>query len=105
MKNTLFLISLVISSCLSHKVGGKVEHEGKVSGETQVVIKIDISGCMELSTDEAKLECINALVDVLSEINESAVIAACVQEHPDSISECFSGTKEEVKTHFSVQNQ
>lgn len=90
------LMCIALSGCLGHRVSGKVEHKVTTEGTTEVVIRIDISGCMVLETDEAKLECIRAVLETFKEVNESAKTIACVQSNTNEPAKCFEGDAEEI---------
>ena len=91
----ILLISMILSGCFSGKVGGTVHHEGNVDGTVEVVVRIDVSACMDFERSEDKLECIRALVETFRELNKTAQTVACYKAHPEDPEKCVTGTDNE----------
>lgn len=78
MKYIIFCF-LLVSCGATIKVKGGSQHV--VSGTTtqEVVLKVDISGCMELPEDD-RLDCIEAITDALKGITDAAKILLCTKD-------------------------
>ncbi len=81
---SLLLLSLMMSSCnYTIKTKGGTTHTAEshstIDGKVEVIMSIDISGCMELP-EKDRLPCIEAIVDTLKELNNAAEVLLCKRD-------------------------
>lgn len=89
MKNFTLLLSLFLVGCFGHKVSGGTKNTVTTEGTTEVVLKIDISGCMDFADEEAKLECIKALTQTFEEVGKTYQTVLCYQKNKDNPEVCL----------------
>lgn len=78
------LLCLMMSSCnYTIKTKGGTTHTAEshstVDGRVEVVMSVDISGCMELPETE-RLPCIEAIADTLKELTNAADVLLCQRD-------------------------
>lgn len=89
MKKLLPFLPLMLTGCFGMKLGGKVEHRVVTEGTTEVVLKIDISGCMEMESDQMKMECIKAMTETFADISETYRTIVCYKENEENPEVCL----------------
>lgn len=76
----LLLLSLLLTSCgVDHRASGDVDHNVTSTSTVELVITIDLSGCMEIAP-EHRLECILSVTEATKELISVAKILACTRD-------------------------
>jgi hypothetical protein len=80
MKPLLLFLSMVPISCrVDHRASGEVESVGEQRVTVEVILRMDISGCLELPEHD-RLECVKTVAESLEEITNVAEVLLCYRD-------------------------
>lgn len=78
----LLLLSLlmIFSGCrVDHRASGEVETVGEQKVTVEVIIRLDISGCLDLPEHD-RLDCVITVANSLEEISSVAEVLLCARD-------------------------
>lgn len=76
----LLLSCLLLTSCgVAHRASGTVDHNVTTTSTVEVVLKVDLTGCMELLPEE-RLVCVLSVTDSLKELSSVAEVLLCARD-------------------------
>lgn len=77
----LYLLMISCDSSVTAKGGttNYVESRAEVDGRVEVVLKIDISSCIDLPEPD-RLPCVEAIAETLKELNSAAEVLLCARD-------------------------
>jgi hypothetical protein len=80
MKPLLLFLSVMPISCgTTHRVTGGVKTTGEQKVTVEVILRMDISGCLELPEHD-RLECVKTVAESLEEITNVAEVLLCYRD-------------------------
>lgn len=80
LKLLLLFPVLMLTSCwVDHRASGEVTTTGEQKVTVEVIVRMDISGCLELPVYD-RLACVQAIANSLEEIAGVAEILLCVRD-------------------------